>query len=91
VKRTGKAFNNSAQCWLRLKGVENMTKESFILALAAHFTEAGVHQPLYEAARFMLDNPGMEIEWLPQAAADEWLSAAAEAEDWREPARYGAP
>lgn len=67
-----------------------MTRDDFIRALSALLSNREVPEPLYEAARFVIDNPGMETEWTPQAAADEWLNAAGGAVDWKDPARYGA-
>jgi hypothetical protein len=67
-----------------------MTRDNFILCLSAYLSEAGVKDPISEAAEFVLDNPDIVTDTTPQDAAEEWLSAAGDAADWQDPARYGA-
>jgi hypothetical protein len=67
-----------------------MTRDNFILCLSAYLSEAGVKEPIVEAARFVIDNPDLESDTTPQDAAQEWLCAAGDAVDWKDPARYGA-
>lgn len=66
-----------------------MSRDDFIRAVAAILGAAGLPNPLFEAARFLLDNPGMETDLIPEAAAAEWLIAAGD-DFWKDPARYGA-
>lgn len=64
-----------------------MNRDTFILVLAVLLAKQNVPEAVYEAARFVIDNPSIETETSPQLAADEWLSAAGDALDWRDPAR----
>ena len=64
--------------------------DCFITALATILASKGVSNARQEAETYVRDNPGMEIEMTPEGAAREWIDAATEAEDWRDPARYGA-
>lgn len=63
----------------------NTRKLDFIRLLEA----AGVPNAQAEADVFMRDNPIIETDFTPQEAALEWISAAADAADWQDPARYG--
>jgi hypothetical protein len=52
-----------------------MTRDNFILCLSAYLSEAGVEDPITEAARFVIDYPGIVDDTTPQDAAQEWCSA----------------
>lgn len=67
-----------------------MTSDNFILCFSAYLSEAGVKNPITEAARFVIDNPDIVDDTTPQDAAQEWVSTASDAADWKDPARYGA-
>lgn len=67
-----------------------MKIDNFIQCFAAYLDEAGILNPLLEAARFVIDNPEIHTDTTPDDAAQEWLSAYADALDWKDPARYGA-
>ena len=67
-----------------------MTRDNFILCLSAYLSEAGAREPITEAARFVIDNPDVVDDTTPEDAAQEWLGAAGDAANWKDPARYGA-
>jgi hypothetical protein len=67
-----------------------MTTDNFILRLATYLSEAGLPNPLTEAARFVIDNPGIETDTSADDAAQEYLAGCADAADWKDPARYRA-
>jgi hypothetical protein len=52
-----------------------MRRDNFILCLGAYLSEAGVTDPITEAARYVLAHPDVEYDTTPQDAAQEWLSA----------------
>jgi len=66
-----------------------MDRDKFILVLAVLLEKRGVPSAVYEASRFVIDNPGIEGETTPQSAAEEWVAGAADS-DVPDPARYGA-
>jgi hypothetical protein len=53
-----------------------MTRDNFILCLSAYLSEAGIKEPITEAARFVLDHPDVVSDTNPQDAAQEWLGSA---------------
>jgi hypothetical protein len=61
-------------------------KIDFIKALET----AGVPDAQSHAELHIQGNPGIEDGDTPQQAANEWIDAAGDAIDWKDPARYGA-
>jgi hypothetical protein len=65
-----------------------VTRDNFILSLYARLSEAGVPEPLYEAARYVIANPGIETEKAIADVAEDWLDGAADEAGWRDPAAH---
>lgn len=63
-----------------------MDSNTFMVLLTSRFVAAGVRDAGMQAAQYVQDNPGIENEMTPEAAAKEWLDVAEDAAGWRDPA-----
>ena len=65
-----------------------MDTNRFVVLLASRLAAAGVKDAEMQAGQFVRDNPGIENEMTPEAAAKDWLETAEDPADWRDPASY---